>query len=67
MKVANAAAVLFTNFRKLGKHLHQAVAAVVATKAASFALFSRLGFVPQYTEFECRCGRGIADNSDIAG
>lgn len=40
MKVANAAAVLFTNFRKLGKHLHQAVAAVVATKAASFALFS---------------------------
>lgn len=40
MKIANAAAVLFTDFHKLGKPLHQATALVVATKTASFTFLS---------------------------
>jgi len=43
MKIANAASVLFTDFHKLGKHLHQVVALVVATKAASFVFLSGAG------------------------
>ncbi len=43
MGIANAAAVLFTDFHKLGKHSYQTSAQVVATKAASFAFLSGAG------------------------